>query len=44
MQGEDVEIEYEQTLYARPIQDTQPPDPGALPGPRYHYPRTVSER
>ena len=45
MQGEDVEIECENRFhYARPVQDTQPPDPGALLGPaRYRYSWPVSE-
>lgn len=44
MQGdsEDVDKECEESFYARPVQDTQPPDPSALLRPRYRYPWPVS--
>ena len=46
MQGdsysEEADKECEQSFYAQPVQDTQPPDPSALLRPRHRYPWPVS--
>ena len=46
MQGdsysEEADKECEQSFYAQPVQDTQPPDPSALLRPCYRYPWPVS--
>ena len=40
--SEEADKECEQSFYAQPVQDTQPPDPSALLRPRYRYPWPVS--